>query len=227
MSYHVLFDLSIGLSKPITVPRGTLENILAHIHWAEQELGLIIEENPQSQSGKKYYRNHQPKEGVSDETFCQVAEKHYQFIRELYQEFADCSQTPCVEGETITPEESEKFWYGLTTIEVPVERWTMEYFRARMEEIYDVLRGNSSLLKSNIFFDSKALTARQAAEVIGVFSAFLDKWDLRLDVPKDRDYLASSYDGGYYWCEKCGAVTEEDAARCRKRGCPIRKEWGE
>jgi len=62
MSYHVLFDLSIGLSKPIAVSRGTLENILVHIKWVEQKLGLVIEENPQSENGKKHYRNHQPKE---------------------------------------------------------------------------------------------------------------------------------------------------------------------
>jgi len=76
-----------------------------------------------------------------------------------------------------------------------------------------------------VTFDEKPLTERQAAQVINLFSVFLDAHDCRLDVPKGYDYLASSYNGGYIWCEKCGAVTGDHMANCRKRGCP-KKENG-
>jgi len=72
--------------------------------------------------------------------------------------------------------------------------------------------------------DAKALTPKQAAMVIRIFEQWLDPADLRLDVPKGYDHLESSYDGGYVWCEKCGAVSPDEAYSCKKRGCPIRDE---
>jgi hypothetical protein len=126
-------------------------------------------------------------------------------------------------SEKLTPEDAAEFWHGLETLEVPRTQWTREYYTARMESLYEVMRGRES---DGVSFDEKPLSPRQAAQVINIFSPFLDDHDCRLDVPKDRDYLASSYDGGYDWCEKCGAVTPEDGDRCCKRKCPIRAERG-
>jgi len=220
MAYRVYFNMSTGLSKPITVPKGTLAKILERVHYTENELGYEVEESP---GGSRYWRNTKPKEGVSDEVFCQVVSKHNSFVIALHEELERYSETPAVDGETITPEESQAFWYGLVTIAVPIERWTEDYYREQMEELYETMRGRGEV----VTFDSKPLTPRQAADVMNIFSQYLDKWDMRLDVPKGHDYLASSSDGGYYWCERCGAVTEEDAANCQKRKCPIKAEWGE
>lgn len=220
MSYRVYFDLSTGLSKEVTVPKGTLTKILDRIRYTEETLGFQVEE---SSGGHKYWRDKKPKEGISDETFCQVVSKHNSFVIALYEELEKYFETPSPDGEVITLEESQKFWYGLVRIDVPAERWTKEYYREQMDELYETMRGRGEA----VTFDSKPLTERQAADVINIFGSCLDKWDLRLDVPKGHDYLASSSDGGYYWCEKCGAVTEEDASACTKRKCPIKEEWGE
>ena len=75
--------------------------------------------------------------------------------------------------------------------------------------------------------DTDTISNPSLTDSFNIFSTFLDKDDRRLDVPKGYDYLASSYDGGYTWCEKCGAVLPEDADACRKRKCPIRAERGE
>lgn len=87
--------------------------------------------------------------------------------------------------------------------------------------LYEVMRGRKS---EGVTFDEKALTPKQTAKVIILFSEFLDHHDIRLDVPNGRDQLASSTDGGYDWCEKCGAMDPDDVPDCRKRGCPLRKE---
>lgn len=218
MSYHVLFNMSTGLSSPITVPKGTLDKILAHVQDIEQTLGY---ETVQYKNDTKGWKTTDPKAGVSDETFCQVVEQHNAFIRQLYRDFGGFSEKPAIDGELITPKQSTAFWHGLITIEVPLERWTEEYFRARMDDLYETMRGRGEF----VTFDSKPLTIRQAADVIGLFSAFIDKWDLRLDVPIPCDSLASSSDGGYIWCERCGAVTEDHAEKCTKRKCPIKEEW--
>lgn len=230
MSYRVYFEMSTGLSKPVTVPKGTLQKILERIQFTEESLGLVIEENPESANGKKYYKRSRQDltlpelgPGILDETLCSVAEKHNSFVTALYEELEKYSGSPATDGEIITPEQSAEFWYGLARIDVPHARWTEDYYRARMDEIFESLRGRGDV----IIFDSRALTPGQAADVINIFGNFLDRWDMRLDVPKGHDYLASSNDGGYYWCEKCGAVTEEDAANCRKRKCPVLAEWGE
>lgn len=75
-------------------------------------------------------------------------------------------------------------------------------------------------------FDEKSLTPKQAAAVIRLFEQYLDPGDLRLDVPKGEDHLASSHDGGYIYCDKCGPVTWEHMEACRKKKCPAREDYG-
>lgn len=221
MSYRVFFAMSSGLKEPITVPKGTLKEILDRVALTEKTLGLEVE---QYQDNPKHWKDTKPKDGVSDETFCEVAEEHNRFVRWLYQRFEEYSKTPAADGETITIEDAASFWYGLSIIDVPAHRWTGDYYRERMEAIYEAMRGREG--EGNVF-DSKPLKPRQAADVINLFSQFLDHDDLRLDVPKDCDHLASLDDGGYEWCEKCGAVTYEHAELCRKRGCPLKELFTE
>jgi hypothetical protein len=221
MSFKVYFNLSAGLKQPITVPKGTLKEIYEHIKDTETQLGF---EMKQYKDNPKHWRSTQPKDGVSDDIYCQIAEEHNRFVRWLYELFERCSETPSKDGEIITPEESEGFWHGLVNIDVPHSRWTRDYFVNRMMAFYEVMRGRET---EGIIFEAPKLTEKQASAVINIFSSILDNHDVRLDVPKGHDYLASMDDGGYYWCEKCGAVTEEDADNCTKRKCPIKAEWGE
>jgi hypothetical protein len=122
----------------------------------------------------------------------------------------------------MTPNDAQEFWFGFQELEVAPARWTLDFYRNRMEHLYEVMRGKEN---EGVSFDVKALTPKQAAQVINLFSTYLDSHDLRLDVPKDRDYLASSYDGGYTWCDKCfAAIAEDGRGECRRRKCPLRDE---
>lgn len=227
MSYQLYFALSLSLSKPITVPKGTLKEIMERIQLTEKELGYETEQVGTSNS--KHWKRADVSThpvfigvvaGLTNEKFCEVAEGHNQFVRELYEDFARYSETPAIDGETITPEQSQEFWHGLQIIEVPASRWTGDYYRARMDALYEAMRGRDG---EGMVFEARPLTPRQAADVINFLSSYLgDPDDLRLDVPRGCDYLASSADGGYEWCERCGAVTSEYAANCKRRKCPVK-----
>jgi hypothetical protein len=218
MAYRTFFNLSAGLSRPIQAPIGTRREIIAHVNFVERTLGFKrrkYKDNPW------HWQSTLPVEDVSDKIFCELAEEHNRFVRKLYEQLMEWSECPPEDGETITPKDAEEFWHGLVTIPVPTSRWTPEYYIARMEAVYEVLRGREC---EGMTPEGKALNPRQAAFVIRLFSEFLDVWDRRLDVPLDCDHLASSYDGGYEWCEKCGPVTEDHLYRCRKKKCPMREE---
>jgi len=220
MSFKVFFDLSVGVSKPITVPKGTIAKIKEHINFVETTLGFETEQygdNPKHWSGTK------PKGSTTDEAYCDVAEDHNGFVMRLYDNLARWSEKPVEDGEVLTPEESAKFWYGLCTIVVPVSRWTRDYYVARMEAFYDAMRGRES---EGIVFEVESITPEQAAAVINLFASVIDAYDVRLAVPKGYDHLASFDDGGYEWCSKCGAVTFNHVDRCREEGCPARADLG-
>ena len=226
MPFHVYFAFSTGLSKAIRVPKGTFERCLNHVKDVEKKLGL---ETTQYQDNPPHWKSTIPKEGVTDELYCRVASNHNRFVQYLYADLAKWSKTILkkANSELLTPSRAAKFWHGLQTIEVPPHRWTRDYYRDRMEHVYEVLRGVES---EGCTFDAKRLTIKQAAAVIRVFEQYLDKHDLRLDVPNGHDRLKSSHDGGYVWCEKCGPVDGEEVDTksrfCRRRQCPIKAEYG-
>lgn len=237
MSYHVFFSMSTGITKAVRVPKGTLAAVIKQIKETETLLGLTTDQ----------YKNN-PKRWVipdfntlDDEVVCGGIERHNNFVMRFYDQLSHWASHPFKIGkgplakhvidtaypigwgsEKITPKDARGFWHGLRTLEVPVTKWTREYYVNQMETLYEVMRGRT---RDGISFDESPLTPKQAAQVINIFSTFLDDNDCRLDVPNGHDYLASSYDGGYDWCEKCGAMTSEDGQVCAKRGCPLRKEY--
>lgn len=193
-----------------------------------------------------------PKEGVRNALFCKTVEQHNRWVRWFYEKLTAWSNLPpdapltdvwrvplyvhpgedalalfpAEKGKTppsemLTPEDARTFWYGLQSLEVPIGRWTSDYYRARMEHLYEVMRGREN---EGVTFDAKRLSPKQAAAVMNIFSTYVDPGDLRLDVPNGHDYLASSSDGGYEWCEKCGPAHPDDAQVCRRKACPIRDE---
>lgn len=223
MSVHVFFAFSTGLESSLTVPTGTKAAIRSHIEEVEQTLGLKRTRNADDapeywDHWDKAYREGWP--DVDDKLLCETIEQHNAWVRWLYARFEDWSATPTEGGEEITPQDADGFWFGLAELTVRPERWTRSYYVSRMEHLYEVMRGRES---EGVSFDEKALTPKQAAAVMLILSPYMDTFDMRLDVPKGRDYLASSYDGGYDWCEKCGAVDPDDANACRKRQCPLRE----
>lgn len=227
MSYKTFFMFTSGLAKPVRVPVGTLERARAHVAEVTSTLGFEIEkyeENP------AYWRVREPGPRVSDAEYCRIVDEHNQWVRRFYDNLAEWSNTILKgkDSELLTVEDAASFWHGLQFLEVPPARWTRRYYRHRMDHLFEVMRGRED---EGVTLDAKALTAKQAAAVVNLFSAYLDNHDLRLNCPNGHDMLKSSYDGGYTWCEKCGPVDESDvshqAAYCKKRGCPIKKEYGD
>jgi hypothetical protein len=218
MSYHAFFSLSEGLSQSIMAPKGTKEEIDSHVQWVERILNIKREkylDNPEHWASNNY-------DGIKNGVLCKVAIEHNDWVRRIYGKFEEWSKNPITENfEEITPKEAELFFPALEMIIVPPSRWTGEYYTDRMNCLYEAMRGREC---EGISFDAKKLTEKQASAVIRLFSEFLDTDDRQLEVPKGRDYLASSYDGGYEWCESCGAITFEDSLNCSKNKCPLRKE---
>ena len=229
MSYHVFFGFSTGLAKPIRVPKGTLDRCLAHVAEVEKALGF---ETTQYMNNPPHWKSTTPKAGVGDALLCKTASKHNRWVRYLYADMEKWSKTILrgKDSERLTPKDAARFWHGLQTIDVPSSRWTSDYYRERMEHLYEVMRGRVS--EGVTLNTKKPLTEKQAAAVVVLFSEFFTHGNqLRLDVPNGHDSLASSYDGGYDWCSSCGPISCDDVgervANCRRRGCPIKKEFGE
>lgn len=219
MSFKVFFAFSLGLSKPLQVPIGTTALYLRHIEEIEDTLSLQREQykdNPVHWSRNLF-------DGIDDDVLCETVEKHNRWVRQVYRDFQLWAAEPVEGGDLLSPEQAATFWHGLELLTVPPARWTSDYYRARMETLYEVMRGRPT---EGIHFDEKPLRPEQAGAVIGLFEQFLDPGDLRLSVPRGCDYLADL--DHYRWCEKCGAVDDEnnpfDVENCRKRGCPLKKE---
>ncbi|MGU3387022.1 hypothetical protein ACLBYG_21100 [Methylobacterium sp. D53M] len=219
MSYHVFFSFSTGLKAPITVPAGTKASIARHVAEVEETPELKrtrYKDNPVHWESRGRF------DGIDDETLCEAVIEHNRWVRRLYELTAEWSREPPTgQTETITPEEASEFWHALEQLSVEPTRWTREYYRERMEHLYEVMRGRED---QGVTFDERALTPKQAGAVIRLFSLYLDTSDIRLEVPKGSDKLASSDDGEYDWCSRCGAVWPDDADACSRRKCPIREE---
>lgn len=238
MSFHVFFAFSSGLSAPISVPQGLKQHYIKHVESVERTLGLErvkYLDNPIYWNTILWDRSKIP-----DALLCETVLKHNVWVRECYENLAFWSSRPFTVGkgsrddgpnrfwpagwlaEEITPDDAQLFWHGFNILDVPVEKWTREYYVSRMEHLYEVMRGRNS---EGVTFDAKSLTEKQAAAVIRIFDQYLDAHDMRLDVPHGHDRLASSYDGGYDWCDKCcRAIDPDDIGDCKRRKCPLREE---
>jgi hypothetical protein len=220
MSVHVFFSFSSGLKSPLFVPKGTKEGCIAHVTDVERKLGIArtqyLDNSVQWDTAFKW-----DIKAIDDALLCETVLEHNDWVRSLYESFGEWSQEPIKDGETLTPQDAQEFWFGLEILDVPIEKWTEDYYRNRMEHLYEVMRGRDS---EGVSFDTKGLTPRQAAEVIILFSEYLDEGDIRLDVPAGHDELAASSDGGYEWCEKCGkAIDPDDIDGCHRKQCPLKK----
>ncbi len=145
-----------------------------------------------------------------------MAEIHNEWVRRTYHDLAEWSQTPPADGEALTPEQAEEFWPALEIINVPPERWTRDFYRARMQSLFNVMVGNEA---EGTTFDEKPLSPRQAGAVILLFEQYLDRHDVRLSVPKGYDFLTEDY----VWCERCGAAIYQGQP-CSRKHCLLREE---
>lgn len=218
MSYKSYFFFAAGINQTIKVSKGTKKWVEDNIQQTEQDLNIEREQYLDNPIRWKYshYKD------IKDKVLCETAQRHNDFIKRFYDHMSECSNKPPIEFEEITPDEFKEYLIGLNTIDVKPERWTGEYYTEQMQLMYEVMRGRGE--DEGIYLDAPKLSIKQAGAVIRLLSEFLDNDDRRLDVPKGQDYLASSYDGGYEWCEQCGAITWDDSLYCKKRKCPLIKE---
>lgn len=205
MSFFVYFDFSVGFNTTLFFRKGTYERVLLAVNETERRLGIR----------REYYEgscrwNHWPlvAKTVSDKDYCDAVEKHNSIVRWFYEECSKASNEATKQRpEAISPDMATNLFIGLQQLTVPVQKWTYEYYQARMEAIYDTLRGRP---EEGMTFDSEPLSIEQARDVVVLFAQYLDSHDIRLEVCKGHDSLTNSYSEGYFWCSKCGAVDYDD-----------------
>ena len=220
MSYRTFFEFVTGIPKSIRVPVGTKKELFDHIEKVEATLGIKREKyqyNPEHWVTTDYAT-------IDDDILCRTADEHNRYVRWFYYKLKEWSEKQVKSREWLTIKDFNKILPGLSFITVLPERWTADYYRSQMNVMYEVMRGRED---NGVCFDEKPLTVKQAAQVVILFSEYLDTHDIRLDVPSGEDTLMSGSDGEYEWCEKCGPVTYEHAQECKKRKCPIEKESGD
>lgn len=236
------FMFAQGLKESIVVPAGTLEQAQAHVQRIEQRLGLVAEKYLDNPSR---WGSTAPTVDVTDEELCSVAREHDEWIDWLWDRLGEWHETPPTGAtEMLTPEAAATFWHGTQAIDVPTARWDRQFYRKRMEEVYEILRGRPVC---GVHWGSKPLTPQQAAGVLWLLAEHLgiDVGDQRLEAPRewqwdpkarrmklvqlDEIQPSNSYDGdGYEWCEKCGAIAVDydgDTGCPRSKSkCPIKRD---
>ena len=126
MSVRVYFTMSTGLKAPVTVPKGTLKSITRHIAETIAALSPC--------DGGPLWGRIDPK--VTDEVLCKAARNHNAYIECLWDVFFPDTPYTC-NTEEITPEDAQGFWFALTPIVVPMNRWTREYAVFRLQGMPD------------------------------------------------------------------------------------------
>lgn len=251
MSYATFFSFSSGLARPMLVPHGTLAACLSHLADVERRLGIELETyegETRWATGRpaagvddgelchvatehnRFVRflhgllSRWSEEARKEKPPIPAAwrKRRWPDPRDVGDYAYETMHGPLPEPETLTPEGAASFWRGLRDIDVPAGRWTGDYYRDRMQHAYEVLRGRES--EGVTLNARRSLSPRQAAAVVCLFAEWLDPADLRLDVPNGCDYLASSSDGGYDWCEKCGPMNPDRVGGCRRKACPLLAE---
>lgn len=223
MSYRVYFELSTGLKHAVTVPAGWFERAMLHARQVENRLHIERDTDTGQWKRTKF-------EGVPDDVLCGTAEMHNAWVRHVYDELATYAVSPPQGAvEVVTPEKARELWPALHFIDVPPERWTANYYKGRMEVLFEVMTEGEC---NGISFDVETLTPEQAGMVVLLFAEFLDTHDIRLAVPRGYDFLARSDTGEYDWCEKHGeAIYVDDScsevATCDVSDCPLVMEYQE
>ena len=249
-SVNVDFTFSVGIKKQMTVKKGFLEWAKAHLKQVANQLGFVVERRDPSDQypygTAHWYLPHDVKKGLDSDLYCQVAMVHADWLEDITESLRRWSKEP-PKGETelLRPEDCVEFWYGLSQIDVPFEKWNREYFIWRMKQSYDFLRGKE--VEGCSPNGMKPLSIEQANTVIWMMAELLhlDRHDVRMEAPKEwcrvrkpdgsrgrmvlkqTDMLEpdDNYNGeGYTFCESCGPVVQDGYGEtgCPRRKCPIR-----
>lgn len=214
MSDHVYFEFSTGFSKPVQVPKGTLNLIWNSIQHTEHVLGLRRKPTytPEGEPQRPGWSWDSPERAMldmagtyadtstpqwwlhnrqRDQKIREMGETvigHNEFVRDLYHDLTrwhDREWNPG-ESETITVEQSRDFWGGLRILEFPRELWDREFYTYHMEHLHALLTTGES---KGVVLDCEPFDATAAEALIHLFDAELDQWgfDARFAIPLDAD----------------------------------------
>lgn len=189
----MFFEFSIGISKAMRLPKGTIATVEQRIAETETALGITRE----TYNGELRW-NHCPlvKATVTDGVYCSTVENHNRTVRWFHSILEDAHKKWITKDfDKLTPSKAKTFWFALSQLNVPVERWNDDYYQARMDALYSAFRGEET---EGMSFDAKPLDTKQADAVIGMLSGWLDHADIRLSVVRGDDHLSRSDD--YMWC---------------------------
>lgn len=244
------FIFSVSLKDQMMVKKGFLESAKTHLDYVAVKLGFVVERQEPSAAypnGVAHWRiPHDLEKKIDGALYCRVAMEHAEWLEDTKENLRKWSKEPPTgETEWLRPEDCIEFWYGLSPIEVPFEKWSREYFIWRMETVYQFLRtGEAEGCNSN---GVKPLSVEQADLVIWMISELLhlDRHDVRMSVPKKWRWIRRPgsrgrmvlkqtdviqpdglYDGnGYLFCEQCGPILDGyEGTGCPRRKCPVRTE---
>jgi hypothetical protein len=205
----IYFAFTDALAEPRLVPKGTL----AH--------ALRVAERTKAAGWHRGDRGRWWPAGealANNQRLCDAAEEHNAMVRDLYESLT--KPEPAPDGELLHPADFARLHPILDLIPVPVAMWTASYYRARMEDLYEAMRGRSD----EVTLAGRRLDPRQAGAVVWLLEDLLAprSCDIDLEVPRGRDHLASSDE--YQRCDRCGPVLHDDASACRRTSCPLREE---
>lgn len=250
-SIDVRFTFSVGIKEQMAVKKGFLKDVKAHLERVADQLGFVVDRRPPSDlyphGTACWHLPHDTKKELDSELYCRVAMDHADWLEDITGSLSRWSKEP-PKGETelLRPEDCVGFWYGLSQIHVPFEKWSREYFIWRMKQSYDFLRGNE--VEGCIPNRMKPLSIDQANTVIWMMAELLhlDRHDVRMEAPKGWIWKAKPGGGGrmvlkqtdmlepsdahtgegYVFCENCGPVVQDGGGNtgCPRRKCPIRLE---
>lgn len=221
-------ERTLGLKRtPAYTPEGEPQR--PGWHWRDTETHMLAEAGTKTDSSLPQWWLSDREREARIATMAAAVRLHNDEVRSLYRDLSEWQKRKWKRGETerITVEQSVEFWGGLEILEFPRELWDREHYTAHMEHLHELLTTGESRGTS---LNCKPFNAKQADALINLFENEIDQWgfDARFSVPLDENLkpyglIASSYDGGYDWCSKCGPIhTDDFHSRCRV--CPHAKK---
>lgn len=218
----------LGLERtPTYTPEGEKQRPGWHWHHTEKNM-LEMAGHPADKGVHQYWLLDRERESRIA-SMALAVRLHNQEIEWLYNDLRKWSEKEKWkrgEAETITVKQSREFWGGLTMLELPKELWDREHYTDHMDHLHTLLTTGES---RGVILDCPPFNPEQTEALISLLDGELDQWgfDARFSIPLDENLkpynlIASSYDGGYDWCEKCGPIHSDDFYR-RCAICPHAK----
>jgi hypothetical protein len=219
---------TLGLKRELTyTPKGEPQR--PGWYWRTPAEDMLSKAGPKIDTTLQQWWMEDRKRDARIAAMANAVRLHNDEVRWLYRDLSEWQKRKWKRGEAehITVDQSVEFWGGLQILELPRELWDREHYTDHMEHLHELITTGSS---RGVSLDCKPFNAKQAGALIMLFEDEIDQWgfDARFSIPLDArlkpyDEIRSSYDGGYYWCSKCGPIHSDDFhERCRV--CPHAKK---